>query len=190
MKREIQKLVKLIQYSEGNAEVIFYYAGHGFPDDKSNEADLVPVDIGSSTLTEGISLKKLYTDLTEFPSKKVTVFLDACFSGGGRNAGLLAARGIKIKPKSESAKGNLVVFSASTGEQSSLPNKDKQHGMFSYYLMKKLQETKGDVTYAALAEYIKKEVQLNSVLINGKDQNPDLLISPDLAQIWQQLKLK
>jgi hypothetical protein len=190
MKREIQKLVRLIQYSEGKAEVIFYYAGHGFPDEQTKESYLVPVDVNASSLTDGISLSKLYNDLTQHPSQKVTVFLDACFTGGGRNAGLLAARGIKIKPKTETVKGNLVVFSASSGDQSSLPNKEKQHGMFSYFLMKKIQESKGEVNYEELANYIRKEVQLNSVLLNGKDQNPDVLISPELIPNWTKLKLK
>lgn len=31
MRREIAKLSKMVQMMEGKAEVIFYYAGHGFP---------------------------------------------------------------------------------------------------------------------------------------------------------------
>jgi len=82
MRREIEKLMKLAMYSEGEAEIIFYYAGHGFPDEQSKESYLMPVDISGAEVTSGIKLSDLYSKLTKYPTKKVTVFLDACFSGG------------------------------------------------------------------------------------------------------------
>jgi len=185
MNQEIEKICKLAQYSNGKAELIVYYAGHGFPDEVSKESFIMPVDISGANVTSGIKLSELYLKLTESGAQRVTVFLDACFSGGGRNAGLLAARGVKIKPKEELIKGSLVVFTASSGEQSSLPYKDKMHGMFTYFLLKKLQETKGNVSYKSLSEFIKSEVQLNSVKINNKDQNPDLLYSKDVNDLWE-----
>ena len=116
--------------------------------------------------------------------------MDACFSGGSRGQGLLASRGVKVKPKDELLAGNIVVFTSSSGEQSSLPFKDKQHGMFTYYLLKKLQETSGSVSYAELYDYVKKEVDLNCVKINNKEQTPTLLISNDLGDKWRGLKLR
>ncbi len=190
MNREIEKLSRLAFYSNGKAELIFYYAGHGFPDEKTKESYIMPVDISGSDVTSGIKLSYLYKKLTENPVKSATVFLVACFSGGGRNQGLLAARGVRIQPKENLVQGNLVVFSASTGEQSSLPYKEKQHGMFTYFLLKKLQESKGNVTYDELSNYIKTEVQLNSVKINSKDQNPQTLTSPSLSDEWKMWNLK
>ena len=52
-------------------------------------------------------------------------------TGGSRNLGLLASRGIKIKPKEESLSGNMVVFSASQEDQSALPYHDEKHGVFT-----------------------------------------------------------
>ena len=52
----------------------------------------------------------MYKNLTKFPAIKISVFLDACFTGGSRNLGLVANRGVKIKPKDESLNGNIVVF--------------------------------------------------------------------------------
>jgi len=185
MKREIEKLSRLALYSKGEAELFFYYAGHGFPNEETKESYIMPVDISGSDVTSGIKLSYLYKKLTENPVKSATVFLDACFSGGGRNQGLLTARGVRVKPKENLIHGNLVVFSASTGEQSSLPFKEKQHGMFTYFLLKKLQETKGNVTYDELSNFIQTEVQLNSVKINSKDQNPQTLTSPSLSDEWK-----
>lgn len=185
MRREIEKLMKLAQYSNGKAELIFYYAGHGFPDEQTKESYLMPVDISGSDVTSGIKLSDLYSKLSKYPSQKVTIFLDACFSGSGRNQGLLAARGVKIVPKKNQIDGNLIVFSASTGTQSSLPYKQKQHGMFTYFLLKKLQETDGNVSYGELSDYIVNQVQLNSIKVNNKDQNPQTLYSPNIANTWE-----
>lgn len=190
MRREIEKLTKLAKYSDGKAELIFYYAGHGFPNEQTKQSYLIPVDISGADVTSGIELSKLYSQLSKYPSKRVTVFLDACFSGGGRNQGLLAARGVKIRPKENQITGNLIVFSASTGEQSSLPYKQKQHGMFTYFLLKKLQESKGNVLYGDLSTYIKNQVQLNSIKINNKDQNPKILISPTIENNWKNWEIK
>jgi hypothetical protein len=190
MKREIEKLSKLALYSNGEAELYFYFAGHGFPDEKTHKSYIMPVDISGVDVVSGIELSYLYKKLTENPIKRGTVFLDACFSGGGRNQGLLTARGVKIVPKENIITGNLVVFSASSGQQNSLSYKDKQHGMFTYFLLKKLQESKGNISYGELSDYIKDQVQLNSVKINSKDQNPQTLISPVVENEWRNWDFK
>jgi len=190
MTQAINQIQSVIKNSGGEAEVIIYYAGHGFPDEQTRKAFLIPVDVTGSNLEMAISLEDIYKKLTEFNSKKVVVFLDACFSGGGRDVGLLAARSVKVKPNDELLKGNLVVFTASTAEQSSLPYHDKQHGIFTYYLLKKLQETNGETTLGELDEYLRQEVSIRSPLINAKDQNPQTLVSPTLGDEWVGWKFK
>jgi len=78
----------------------------------------------------------------------------------------------------------LVIFSASSAEQTSLPYSEKTHGLFTYFLLKKLQETKGNISYQELGAYIRQEVPLKSVLVNGKDQNPEVLYSPSIENLW------
>jgi hypothetical protein len=185
MNRAITKMNLLAKNSNGKAEIIVYYAGHGFPDEVTKEPYLMPVDVSGSDLQFAVKLNDLYTKMTEFPVQKVTIFLDACFSGGGRGAGLVAARGVKIRPKETSLSGNLAVFTSSSGDQSSLSYKEQQHGMFTYFLLKKLQETKGKVTYKELADYLSEQVGLNSIRINDKEQNPQVNISPDAQSIWE-----
>ena len=180
----VDKINKLIKVSNGKAEVFFYYAGHGLPDEVTKEPYLIPVDVSGGNLTYAIKLNEVYAKFTEFPSQKVVVFLDACFSGGARNQTLLAARGVKVKPKYDALTGNIVVFAASSDEQSSLPLKEKQHGLFTYYLLKKLQETKGDVTLSELSDYIYENVSLNSILVNNKEQSPQTLFSISVEGKW------
>ncbi len=190
MKQALDKMNKLAKNSMGNAELFFYYAGHGLPDEVSKEPYLIPVDISGNNVADGIKLEYVYQKLTEYPSKNVTVFLDACFSGGARNQGLIAARGVKVKPKENMVKGKLVVFTASTGEQSSLSYKDKSHGLFTYFLLLKLQESQGEVTYKELSDYLSLKVGLKSVMLNNKEQNPQVNVSPEIQNQWQNWKFR
>lgn len=184
MKQALSKLSKLIEISQGNAEIFVYYSGHGLPDEKTKESYIMPVDVSGYNLEYAIKLEEMYAQLTKFPSKRITVFLDACFSGGGRNEGLVAVKGVKISPKDNYLKGNLVVFSSSSGKESSQVYRQKYHGMFSYYLMKKLKESKGNISYQNLADYLQENVKMKSVLINNKVQTPTTNVSQQVKNNW------
>ncbi|MBI5219692.1 MAG: caspase family protein [Bacteroidia bacterium] len=190
MHKELNKLNLLMKSANGKAEVFFYYAGHGIPDEETKEPYLVPVDVSGTDLQFAVKLADVYRKLSEYPSKKVTVFLDACFSGGARNQGMINARGVKIKPKETPIKGNIIIFTSSSGEQSSLAYKEAQHGMFTYHLLKKLKETQGDISYKELAEYLNEQVGMKSVMINNKEQTPQTIVSPEVQDKWALWKIK
>ena len=101
---------------------------------------------------------------------------------------MASSRGVKVKPKEEMLNGNLLVFSASSGEESALPYDKEEHGMFTYYLLKKLQESGGDVSMGELADYLTDKVSLESLKINEKEQNPAINFSPKVENNWQNWK--
>jgi hypothetical protein len=185
MHQALAKINLISKNTRGEGEIIFYYAGHGLPDEITREPHLVPVDVSGKDLSQAINLKDVCIKLTEYPSRRVSMFLDACFSGGARNQGLLEARAVKVKPKEQQLTGNLIVFSASSGEESSLPYKEKRHGMFTYFLLRKLQESKGNLTYKELSDYLNEKVALESILINSKEQNTQTNVSPNAIEIWK-----
>jgi len=185
MHQALTRINLIAKNTKGEANLIFYYAGHGLPDEVTKEPYLIPVDVSGKDLSQAIKLKDVYSKLNEHPNKRVTMFLDACFSGGARSQGLLAARAVKVKPKEQQLKGNLIVFTASSGEESSLPYKEKYHGMFTYFLLKKLQESKGNITYKELSDYLNEKISLESVLVNSKEQNTQTNVSPDATNIWK-----
>lgn len=190
MRQAISKLAALAEIKEGQAELIFYYSGHGLPDETNHEPYLIPVDVSGTNIKSGIKLNEVYKQLTEFPAKRVTIFLDACFSGGARNQPLTTMRSIKIRPKENVLNGNIIVFSSSTGEESSGAYKEKQHGMFTYFLLKKLQETKGDISYKELSDYLYNKVREESVLVNEKVQTPRTNLALKIIREWTDWKLK
>ena len=143
LKAEISWLNQVAEAYGGEARIIVFYAGHGIPDEKTGTSYLLPVDGKGTMLETGYSLQKFYEQLGKMPSQGVTVFMDACFSGSKRGDGMLAsARGIAIKAKPQAPQGKMVVFSAAQGDETAYPYKEKEHGLFTYYLLKKLQETK------------------------------------------------
>ena len=175
---------------EGDLNVIFYYAGHGVPSESDKTAYLLPVDASGQHTEVCLSTKRLYDTLDGLHAKRVLVFMDACFSGAQRGEGMLAsARGVALKVKQDAPKGNMVVFSAATGDETAYPYKEKGHGLFTYYLLKKLQDTKGDVTLGELSDYVNKEVRRQSVVINHKSQSPTVVPAAGMSD-WTSIKLK
>lgn len=191
IKAEVTWLEKVIDAYGGSAKVIFYYAGHGIPDEKSRTAYLLPVDGYGSDVSTGFSLNSLYASLGKLPSQSVTVFLDACFSGAKREGDMMAsARGVAIRVREGQPVGNMVVFSAAQNDETAYPYTDQQHGMFTYFLLKKLQQTQGEVSYRELSDYIVQEVKRNSIVKNGKSQTPVVTPSAACSDEWQGWRLK
>ena len=94
------------------------------------------------------------------------------------------------KAKEEKPQGNLVVFSAASGAETAYPYKEKGHGMFTYFLLKKLQETKGVVTLGELSDYITTNVKRQSVVTNRKAQAPTVMVSSSMENNWKELAIK
>jgi uncharacterized caspase-like protein len=186
---KIKNIAKAYRGSDFN--VLFYYAGHGVPDEQSYEAYLLPADGIPGNTAVNISLSDLYATLGSLGASSVCVMLDACFSGTQRGEGMLArARGVKIKAKSAAPQGNMVVLSAAQGDETAYPYKDKSHGMFTYFLLKKLQESAGNVTIGELADYVIDNVRKTSVIKNnGKIQTPSVSASASAANTWRAQRL-
>lgn len=171
-----------------SSNIIFYYAGHGIPDEATGTSYILPVDGVGNIVSTGYSLSSLYSFLSSLPIKRATVFMDACFSGSKRGNGMLmAARGVRIKAKPEKTSEKLIVFSAASGDETAYPYTEKKHGLFTYFLLKKLQDSNGNCSYEELKDYIYDNVTSKSVLENGKSQTPTVNTS---TTMWTSYHLK
>ena len=113
-------------------------------------------------------------------AKSITVYLDACFTGQTRDSKMLIAdaRPIIITPKKGNIPSYMNVFSASSGSQISGALKEKEHGLFTYYLLKGMS---GDadinkdksIQLNELSKYVSKNVK-DQAAINGREQTPEL----------------
>ena len=187
----VSRIKEIGEAYNGKVNVVLYYAGHGIPDETSKDAYLLPVDGDGSSVRTCYKQSELYSELASIKAESIVVFMDACFSGSLRGDGMLAsARGVAIKAKKTNPIGNMVVFSAAQGDETAYPYKEQRHGMFTYYLLKKLQETKGEATLGEISDYVTSEVRKQSIVINGKMQTPTLTSSSAVGDAWRNWKLK
>lgn len=190
MLQTIRLIKKTAEYN-ANANIILYYAGHGIPNDETKDAFLLPIDADGKQTEGCYSLNRLFKELGELKARQVVVFLDACFSGAKRDGGMLASvRGVAIKSKAVEATGNMVVFSAADGEQTALPWQERGHGLFTYFLLKKLQESKGKVKLKELGDYLKENVSKIAINKKQKEQTPTIRASVSLGNSWEERTLQ
>lgn len=177
----VQKMKDYGDALKKDANFIFYYAGHAFTEPNQG-VFLLPVDGNSQIISTAYNNQKLLEELGKLPVNSVTCFFDACYVGK-------VGRGLEVTPEENELTGNVVLLSASSENETAYQYSEKKHGMFTYYLLKKLQDTNGDVTVGELSDYIIKQVMRTSVDVNGKLQTPKPSYSIDMEQIWRNLKL-
>ncbi len=177
MRFNINKLTGMSKNDPGNIELYVFYAGHGQHDPDSKGTYLIPVDVSISTPTAGLKLDDVYATLGASEAKRTMVFMDACYSGQGR--------GIVIRPKEAPVTGNVLVFTATSSSQRSMPYKEKQHGMFTYYLLKAIKDNGGKISVTDLYNSVRRDVVRNSMWINNSEQSPELISGEGIESGWE-----
>lgn len=188
MLEALTRLGNIAKAYGGDIDVIFYYSGHGAPSETDRKAYLVPVDAYTVQPQGCCSLEHLYAQLGSMGARKVLCLIDACFSGNAKSDGnelLSSVRGLGIETQDDVPSGNTVVMTASHGEQTAMPFREKRHGMFTYFMLKKLQLTGGRVTLGELFDYVEAEVRKASAVKANRMQTPTVTVSGDMPDGWR-----
>ena len=163
----------------------------------------MPVDISGYTVDQAISLNDLLKDFSIHDYKKCTLVIDACFSGASRSPEpLINLKGvgkwrIKKKPQEGSKKSyidfdflrsdnqidymnpnigdKMILYSSSSGEETSLTDDKNQHGLFTYHFLKILKDNKGDISSKELFDLVRDRVGKKSILDFNKPQTPEII---------------
>ena len=61
--------------------------------------------------------------------------------------------------------------------------------MFTFYLLKKIKESKGNIYLGDLFDYVSEKVSTKSLIINRDDQDPDVIVSPKIENKWKKWNL-
>lgn len=61
------------------------------------------------------------------------------------------------------------------------------HGIFTYFLLEKLQQSQGNATLGELAEYVTTKVKSQSLVKAGKRQVPSTAVSSTFKGDWKSL---
>lgn len=191
MRGELEWIGEVGKAYNGNASFIFYYAGHGIPDESTGNGYLLPADGFAARISSALPLSELNEAMAKVESKYSIVMLDACFSGAARSGDMLeSARGVVIKARPGKVdSGNLIFVTASKDDETAAKYDNARHGLFTYHLLRKLKDTKGDVNLGELTDYIVDEVNRASIVANRKSQTPTVLVSPSLRNGWSSVKL-
>jgi hypothetical protein len=171
------KFRQFIKSLDKDSIVYFYYSGHGVPSNKDGSAYLLPADADLHIALSDPSMKveNIYNTLKKAKPKHIYSFVDSCFSGKDEKGKLLfdgVAPVRKVK-KINIDKSNMTIFTAGSSTDFSNQYEEKNHRLFSYFLMKGLADGKVDAN--ELHKYIRKNVMRVSRQIgSGHFQEPQI----------------
>lgn len=169
---------------EKDSSVFIYYSGHGAPNVKTGDAYLVPYDGDPSFIEQtGYPLKKLYESLNKLQAKEIIVALDSCFSGaGGKSVIAKGARPLVMNLEHDiKLSKNMIVMSASLGDQISSTYEEKGHGLFTYFMLKGIKD--GITEIGELFDYLKPHVGRTARKVYNNEQTPQL-IAPEKKKVF------
>ena len=178
------KLFRFVK--EKTSSVFVYYVGHGAPDLETSEAYFVPVDANPRDLkSNGYRLQTFYDNLAKIPAKKMTVVLDACFSGNSEKGLLfkdISPALVKVK-KEFQGPANAVLITSAAVDQVSTWYREKRHSLFTYYFLKGLQgeaDINKDlkITVGEMDNYLKEQVPYMARRLTGTEQQPVVTGNP------------
>ena len=191
LEEELEDWIGKIQ-NRGDKKLIVYYAGHGVPDVKNkNKAYILPTDVRGTNPQRGIALDTFYGKLGELAFAQTSVFLDACFSGVSRdNEGVTEGlREVEIEAEEATfGGGNVVVFSAAQGNETAQGYPQEGHGLFTYFLLREMQETQGAINYGELSDRIATNVSRQAMQLKmQKRQTPATRVSDNISDNWRRM---
>ena len=144
---------------QGGDEVLFFFAGHGVQLGATNY--LLPTDIGGESEAqvkdESIQLQRILDDMSERKAKFTLAMIDACRDNPFKTAGR-AIGGRGMAPTS-AATGQMIVFSAGTGQQAldRLGEKDNvKNGVFTRTFLKEMR--KSGISIDRIVKNVRNEV--------------------------------
>jgi tetratricopeptide (TPR) repeat protein len=155
--------------------LVFYYSGHGVPD-KWGTNYLAPSNINSDRpFLTGFSFDNLTNAMLESNSLSVVTILDSCYSGSlkigkgldskGGEDGMTTIANKIVEEKSDKLHQGIgrCLLASSQGYEEAYDKEEKDHSIFTYYLLEGLNGNKeavdddGNVTYDTLGKFISRE---------------------------------
>ncbi len=164
---------------EGKSDIFVYYSGHGAPDQETQQAYLVPSDADPNYVRmNGYPLQLLFNNLNAISARQCMVILEACFSGNSEKGMLLTQASPLVLRINKLKMGSVNVFSSSANNQISSWYPEKQHGLFTYFFLKALQDAAskdkaGQTTTGSIRDYLLERIPPMARRLHGREQTPD-----------------
>ena len=152
---------------DGGSDVVVFYSGHGVPGVNDGRGYLLPVDADPKAAEDdGYPIDLLYRNVGGLAeASSVRVFLDACFSGGSHEGGLIRnASPVFVEATLPEGVGDKVTsLAAASGKQVASWDEEERHGLFTYHLLDALYgggdaDGDGKVTAAEVKRYLDRHM--------------------------------
>lgn len=178
----LQKLKEISRDAQKEDTIIFYYAGHGFYNNGKNQISCVDTFLNSLD-SSTIDIVRVLSTLEESKSKKIIGFLDCCHSGirfsSEERSPLKDFSTDDLKYQYGNAE-HLTIFASCKDDEKSQVDMSRNHGVWSYYLIKALSGTakgiyeKNLLFSDKLQSYLSEKTyhRVKTITTNKKNQTP------------------
>lgn len=169
-----------------DSRVIVYFSGQCLLDEGVGETFLLPVDYASTGVQSGLRLRSLYSRLSG-KIDDALFLIDASYgklSRNGMRVGVFDDGDIEeswLQPSDR-----MVVFYAAGEDEGAYPYPEKRHGLFTYFLLKALQDRPEVISYGDLFDYISDNVERVSRHLYGRTQVPEVYSSKWDGEAWRE----
>ena len=204
----IHWLKDIIKAQSGDVHIIIYYAGHGVSNQKwapylmpsgvdvskirafRSKTGTLPEDIvlkggdAEKILSQCISFDTLTGWFNRVEALSYTFIIDASFDGIQRSGKpFFTIKKESKRYRTPRVRSDIVVFMAADGDKTAYSFIDQHHGFFTYYILKELKYTRGEITFQDLFNNVTKNQAYESSL-QGKLQEPSMIIGGKLGENW------
>lgn len=173
-----------------DTRVVVYFSGKCVIDESTGQPYLLPVDYASEGVQTGICLPDLYSRLLASSVDNAVLFIDASFGGvdrDGMRSSVFSRESVgadALRPEDR-----MVVFYAAGDGEGAYPYPEKKHGLFTYFLLKSLQDNPAGVSYGDMYDYIYPNVLKVSQSLYGRDQKTEVYSSEWDGEAWRDFSL-
>ena len=204
----IHWLKDIIKAQNGDVHIIIYYAGHGVSNQKwaphlmpsgvdvsrirafRSKTGALPEDIvlkggdAEKLLEQCISFDTLTGWFNRVEALSYTFIIDASFDGIQRSGKpFFTIKKETKRYRTPRVRSDIVIFMAADGDKTAYSFIDQHHGFFTYYILKELKYSRGEITFQDLFNNVTKNQAYESSL-QGKLQEPSMIIGGKLGENW------
>ena len=185
-----QWLNKTAPLFDTDTRLLLYFSGQCLLDKGVGETYLLPVDYSSMGVQSGLGLRNLYRRISGWNVDDALFLVDATYGKVSRN-------GMRIDVFKDGdtpqewlrPEERMVVFFAAQEDEAALPYPQKRHGLFTYFLLKALQQHPDGISFGTLFDFISDNVRTVAQRLYGVIQRPAVYSSEWDGEAWREFSL-
>ena len=185
-----QWLDRIAPLLDSDSRILLYFSGQCLLDKGVGETYLLPVDYSSMGVQSGLGLRNLYRRISGWNVDDALFLVDATYGKVSRN-------GMRINVFKDGdtpeewlrPEDRMVVFFAAQEDEAALPYPRKRHGLFTYFLLKALQQHPDGISFGTLFDFISDNVRAVAQRLYGVVQRPAVYSSEWDGEAWREFSL-